>query len=89
MRNIMTVLILIASSGAALAQPEPLRPAPVPNVGPAAAAPSDRLGTAGTSANAAPFSGAPGGAASGGAQPLTPSLSGPGKETGPAPAAPK
>lgn len=74
----IAVLILITVSGAAFAQKEALRPAPVPGLGPTTVSPADRAGRSDTSDNAAPFAAAPTGAVAGSGQ-ATPHTTG--KET--------
>ena len=71
MRMILASLLLIVSCGAAFAQKEALKPAPVPNVSPGEVTPADRAGASNGPDNSSPFSGSPTGAIAG-SGPATP-----------------
>jgi hypothetical protein len=85
MRMILACLFLL-TSGAAMAQKEALKPAPVPGVLPGTGAPADRAGNSSSAESGTPFSGAPTGAIAGGGQATPQTLSAPAsRETAPAP----
>ena len=89
MRMILACLFLL-NSGAAMAQKEALKPAPVPGVLPSKGAPADRAGSSSSAESGAPFSGAPTGAIAGSGQATPQTLAAPsGRETGPAPSVSK
>ncbi len=78
--------LFLLTSGAAMAQKEALRPAPVPGVLPSTGAPADRAGTSNTADSSAPFAGQPTGAIAGSGQATPQNLASPtSRDTAPAP----
>ncbi len=82
---ILTSLLVALPLGAALAQKEELKPAPVPNVSPGAVTPADRAGSSNGPDNASPFSGSPTGAIVGSGQATPQTQATTGKEAAPTP----
>ncbi len=83
MRILIAALVLLP--GAAFAQPEPLRPAPVPGIARSDGPPADRAGTASTPQSGAPFSGLPSGGSLSTGQPTPPTLTSPTRDSSPSP----
>ena len=75
MKIILAITALLLSSGAVMAQREPLAPAPVPNLDSGRPAPADRAGRSDAADNSAPFSAAPTGQVAGSGQATPQTLS--------------
>lgn len=85
MRTILAITALLLASPAAMAQREPLAPAPVPTLDPGRVAPADRAGRSDAADNSAPFSAAPTGQVAGSGQATPQTLSSTPRESAPLP----